>query len=509
MPGFASGLSYEQLKALADAGAIDKLSKGSMRKNGNKWQAQVSYRTVDRSIPVDEGHKPKIKRVFLTHTFSETQVRGRGRTLKTGSGGTDDLFERWRAQVISDAREVGGYLCDPSESVQRCIERYISDAETRKNAPIRKSTSTNYRYALKRITAYSLANRPLLELTTEQVQQMVDEMGSRLARKTIKASLDLLSQACKATLGTGVPNPCDGVRLPDGKESKRAKKGIPNALTVTGVEKFNHVLDSLDANPDTSEEDRIMSLAARLCLQTGMRSEEVTALRFGDIEFGKGGRVSFNISHAIERFEEVINDENGNPLRNESTGAVVTKYYEADTLDVYSHTKHHTKTRSSRRVLSANKENSGLVMERYKELCRQIASFYPHKKDAPDMADVYLLGGPDGSFASPRRLCKRWLMFAERSGLVGTAGVTVGLHDLRHTCASRYAADGMRDQELKRLMGHSSISLTKRYYVSPDDELVAESMYESDNLFGVRPKQNAIAFNRHDRVTNTATGVQG
>ena len=506
MSGFASGLTYEQLKALADANAIEKLSKGSIRKNGRKWQAQVSYRTSDAGASTSANGKPKTKRVFLTHTFTETQVSGRDRTRKTGAGGTDELFAAWRAQVVADARMVAGFLCDPSEPVRTCVERFIRSAEERKNSPIRKSTAMNYRYALKRIAAFQLANEPLLELTTRQVQSMVDELGERLARKTVKQTLDLLSQACRATLGTGRANPCEGVFLPDGVESKRAKSGTPNSLTVTGILKFNHVLDSLEANPEATEDERVMALAARLCLQTGMRSEEVAALRFNDIDFHDDGRVSFFISHAIERYEDVVTDADGTQLRDTITGSVKTVYREADTLTQYSHTKHHTKTKSSRRVLSASKENSARIAERYEALKAQISVLYPDGTGAPDIADVYLLGTADGKFVSPRLLCHRWLNFAERHGLIGTSGVAVGLHDLRHSCATMHARSGMDRRDLKRLMGHSSYSLTDAYYVTPNDAEVNARMFSSDSLFGARPNENTVAFNPTDRL---ATGTIG
>ncbi len=505
MAGFDSGLTYEQLKALADANAIDKLSKGSMRKNGKKWQAQVSYRCIVPDTSTLNG-KPKTKRVFLTHTFTDTQVSGRERTKKTGAGGTDALLASWRAQVVSDARAAAGFLCDPSESVRACVERYITNSESRKNSPIRKSTAMNYRYALKRIIAYPLANEPLLELTTRQVQGMVDEMGDRLARKTIKQTLDLLSQVCKATLGAGKPNPCDGVFLPDGQESKRAKVGLPNHLSVTGIQKFNHVLDALEAKPEVTEDEKVMALAARLCLQTGMRSEEVTALRFNDIDFHEDGRVSISISHAIERFEEVVTDADGNPVRDKASGAIKTVYREVDTMAQYSHTMHHTKTKASRRVLTANKENSARIKARYEEMKAQVKAAFPNGEGAPDMADVYLLGTYDGKFASPRLLCHRWLKFAERHGLISTNGIVVGMHDLRHSCATMHARAGMKRDDLRRLMGHSNPRTTDLYYVAPDDAEINRFMHESDNIFGLRPSENTIAFNPGDRVSNGTEG---
>ncbi len=45
------------------------------------------------------------------------------------------------------------------------------------------------------------------------------------------------------------------------------------------------------------------------------------------------------------------------------------------------------------------------------------------------------------------------------------AGITsVRFHDLRHTFATRMADAGMEMQELAKILGHTDISMTYRYY---------------------------------------------
>jgi len=58
----------------------------------------------------------------------------------------------------------------------------------------------------------------------------------------------------------------------------------------------------------------------------------------------------------------------------------------------------------------------------------------------------------------------------------------VGVHDLRHTCASRLAQDGASLTAIRDLPGHSSLSVTSRYAHSarPDLKAVTQNLRVRD-----------------------------
>ena len=509
MSEFKSGLTYEQLKAIADAGAIDKLSKGSIRKNGKKWQAQLSDRIPDPTSIANGDNKPKSRRVFLTRQLTDTQVSGRDYTRKSGANGTDALFAEWRAQVIADARQVAGFNVDPTQPTRVCIERFIEKSETRQHQPIRSSTATNYRFSLKRISKFPLANQPLISLTTPQIQGMLDCLdrkdedsrgGTGLARKTIKQTFDLLNLVMKDALGESAPNPCKGVRVPDGKPSTRIKGGQPNILTRTGIAKFNSVLDRLEGDPNATQEQLTMALAARIALGTGLRSEELCALTWGDVDINDDGRVRIFISHVIERSETPARDDDGNFVRDKD-GNVVTNYTERDTRDVYAHDERRTKSVHSKRNFIALAEIGAMIAKKFYETQEALNELFLDSSEAPAIADLYVLGDLNGNFLSPRKLCKRWLSFSEQNGLIGSNGIAVSMHDMRHTFASQMASAGMKDKILQRLMGQADIKTTLQYYIAIEDEAMVRGVDAAASVFNARADdKDVIPFTRSDRM---------
>ncbi len=71
----------------------------------------------------------------------------------------------------------------------------------------------------------------------------------------------------------------------------------------------------------------------------------------------------------------------------------------------------------------------------------------------------WLLPGADNRLAAAQWFCNaRFLPACARAGIEG-----LRWHDLRHTCASRALQRGARPEQIQRLLGHQSITMTERY----------------------------------------------
>lgn len=482
MAEFKSGLTYAQLKAIVDAGAIDGISKGSIRRNGKKLQGKLSYNVVDPNADTNGG--PRKLRRYITHQFTETQAVGRGRTKKTGDSGTDHLLAEWRQQVIDDAKQVAGIGADPTHSVRDCVNAFIDAKED--IGEIRPSTSTFYRNAAKRIFRYPLATMPLIALTRPTVQGMVNDMAKTLSGKSVKSSVDVLSAVCREMLGRDA-SPCEGVRLPRITHNAKSKSSRPNALTFDGVARMNSLLDEREARYDGID---YVGVGARIALHTGMRAEEVCGLRWRDVDLS-GKKI--HVSTVIQRAEVPMRDELGNIIRNADGSPKVT-YQQFDA---------EPKTRGSERDIPLTDGLTEILARHKRNVQKLITEMVPNRDERPSIAGLYVVGGIDGSFMSPHRLGVNWTKFARSRNLIGTEGKPVGFHDLRHTAATRMIAAGIDVATVSHLLGHAEISVTLNRYCTSDEATQRTAMERMNEVFSMREPE------RVDGVVPFRTGTNG
>ena len=464
MAGYKSGLTYEKLKGIADANAIDRLSSGSVRKNRDKWQGVLSYQ-------VDDPNEPTGKRQErITHTFQDTRTSGRGATTKPQAM---RLVAIWREQVIEDAKTVAILAADPTWSVKACVNQYIDQRESL--GKIRHSTATFYRNAAKRIYRYPLASMPIQDLTRPTVQAWVSDLSKGLAGKTVKSSFDLLDAVCREIVGYD-NNPCNGVDLPRITHNVRTKSARPNALSYAGLARCNSLIDEREAK--TAGTDYVM-LGARIAINTGMRAEEITGLRWRDVDLTAG---VIHVRNIIERAELPVRDENGNVIYGPAGNpkAIYTEYDEEP------------KTKNSSRDIPLTKELAAYLAIHKAYVRGLISELVPEGQDGnkavkrPNANDLYVLGNINGNHMSPHRLGVNWGKFARSRGIIGTEGRHVTFHDLRHTFATRAIANGIDVATVSRLLGHAEISVTLNKYVNSDETTKRAAMDKMAEVFSMR-----------------------
>lgn len=500
---FSSGLDYSKLKAIADADAVDSLSAGGVKavtkSTGTYWQYVLNYQVADPTSPTGK------RQARVTH-MSNLKASGRG--SKTRKSMKDNYLPRWREQVIADVRSISGVRLDPEASVRECVESWIDQSEKRKSKPIRKSTAANYRQIAKRIFRYPLSRMRMIDINPNVIQSMLDDLAvtdekkkkKGLGHKSIRDTHALLSQVCAAVLGKD-NNPCKladgdstGITLPDGQPTKRTRSGQLNILSEAGVAKALQVLDGLDSQAELDGTFDPVALAARITFNVALRSEEVAALQWKDVDLYNG---QLNISHVIERTETPIMDENGVPVR-DANGNIKTQYSEFDTRAVYSDASRFTKSAHSKRTLNLAPDVVAVLIRRKEQVARELREI--PRIERRSIGDLYVLGGTDGDFFSVRTLCKRWKRIAESEGLYGQCGDACSFHNIRHTVGSQLAAKVMSMKALSQWMGHSSIRTTERYYVQVDADALSVVSDAAAELNSQRPVEGVTPFNEWDRA---------
>ena len=85
----------------------------------------------------------------------------------------------------------------------------------------------------------------------------------------------------------------------------------------------------------------------------------------------------------------------------------------------------------------------------------------------------------NGTPISPRNLVRDFKLFLERHGLPD-----IRFHDLRHSCASLLAAQGVPVRVAMDILGHTNIATTQNIYTHVFDDAKRQAADAMDKLFG-------------------------
>lgn len=380
-------------------------------------------------------------------TYYDAQGKRRRVTRMLDAQGKRDArreLSAWRAEM-EDAAQADAGRTDSARDARELdaaeyTRKFIDLLE--RNGSIEQSTAIGYRASCKQI-AQGLGGVPIPELDPGRIQAWEAELtASGLSSSTVCKAHRLLHESMRYAVlnGTLDRNPTDGVRPP-----KRANKNP--GINALDAETYRKTLATLTSGAPTRT-----TAAATLALLTGMRNAEVCGLQWGDYNAETG---ELTIARAIGR----------------ARGGTYVK---------------RTKTDRVRRIFLPRQARDTLAKWRTVQV-RDFARLGAHVTPR-----TYVFGDPVG-YLCPHTLTNEWHAIADALGLRGTAGRRPTFHDLRHTWATLYIANGGDAVTAANNLGHANPSMTLDVYASkdPDAQRQAPRLIESiiDGSAGKAPAQ--------------------
>ncbi|MBO0457184.1 site-specific integrase [Enterococcus hulanensis] len=293
-------------------------------------------------------------------------------------------------------------------------EEWISKWKRLIQTTVKASTFSDYCYKLNRYLLPHFGKIPLYQLTSEKIQQVIDEkLANTLSHSSVHIVIRLLSKTLKKAREDGLisENPCDAAILPKRKPQKI------HALTI---QQQRSLVKAVESYPDEKGK------AAILSLNTGMRIGEISALTWEKIDF-TNARI-----YVEQTCRRVMIDEQ------KEQGKTGLHY---DTV----------KSIASHRVIPMNK----IVKKLLKNLKMKSKSRF-----------VFSI---EEKGCEPRVLTYHFHRIRQIAKLD-----TTHFHQLRHTFATRCLEENIGVASVSALLGHSSTKMTLDVY---SDSMLEERVH--------------------------------
>ncbi len=257
--------------------------------------------------------------------------------------------------------------------------------------PLSPTTIHSYLGFINNVIIPSIGDKKVKDITTSDIQDVVNEFSKIRAEKTAKNLLGCTHKifSCAVLDRIIKYNPCDGVKT---------KRSTPYEYYIYNVDEMKKLLECVG-----TDRNAVPIVLAALC---GLRSSEIMALRWSDIDF-----------------------ENNTLSVNKSCVSVGKTIYEKV-----------TKTKSSVRTLQ---------MPAYVSYILSI-----HKRTP----DEYVYGRSGGRPENVKYWSKRFKNILIKNSLPITR-----FHDLRHFNATTMMIGGIPDKQTAAQLGHADTNITKKY----------------------------------------------
>jgi integrase len=324
------------------------------------------------------------------------------------------------AQLVAEAQQGGAV--DPSRiTLAEFLDRFGADWIS---VHVTALTAERYRHALQHVRRY-LGGRLLQKVQAGDLAGLYASLvRDGMAPRTVKLIHRVVHRALGQAKAWGLvrDNVAEGVNPPKAADIETKMLQPDEAAAL---------VERLRRGP--------LYLVALLGLATGMRRNEMLALRWCDVDLSAG---RIKIEQSLEQTTE-------HGIRVKAP-----------------------KTRSGRRTISLPGHAVAELRRHWIDQQEQRLSAGLGK--APDASPV--LAGADGSYQSPGAISRAW----------GRAVPDYKLHSLRHTHASMLIASGMDVLTISRRLGHASATVTLSVYghmIAGSDDRAAQIV---DEMFGSR-----------------------
>lgn len=200
-------------------------------------------------------------------------------------------------------------------------------------------------------------------------------------------------------------------------------------IRVFSVEEEKRLIDYLIGHYD------LTALGILLCLFSGLRVGEITALTWDDFDFESG---TFSITKTMQRIR----------IKNDSDKKTEVRILEP-------------KSKCSVRIIPIPKNLNKLLLSEY-------------------VKGAFVLNNSKFKYVEPRTLQNRFKSILKKAGIS-----EANFHTTRHTFATRCIEQGTDIKCLSEILGHASVSITLNRYVHPSMELKTENMAKLTRRFPI------------------------
>lgn len=294
-----------------------------------------------------------------------------------------------------------------------------------------------------------LGNYYMNELTSMiiQVKLINDMMNKGQSLSSIKKAFYAVRASCEYAIGEHLDNnPCKKVILPsrhnftskeiavlsDINEYDESDNVIPCEL-----ERFKSV--ALSKFPHKDQYIFKYGYSFILMLNTGMRTGEMLALKWSDVDFDKQEiKVSKNMV-------EVINRDND--------GLSKLKQIEQNSV----------KTKASNRTIPLNKT--------------AVDALFNLKQINFSGNNGYVIENSAGKPINKRNYLRSYKSILERAGIKDS-----GLHTLRHTFATQLFKKGVDVKVVSKILGHADVNTTYNVYIHVIEEQLSDALLLIDDI---------------------------
>lgn len=308
--------------------------------------------------------------------------------------------------------------------------------EEYKRGNIKEKTYESYMHIINNYLIAQLGNFIISELTTGQVQTMINNMKDKeLSSRTIRYANTVLHNALEQAVNNDiiVKNVTNAVVLP--KQNKREIK----ALSQEQQKKFIEVCKNNEGG-----------LPFILMIASGIRRAELLGLRWEDVD---EKNCSIKIVQSVLRVKDFDNGETKTKLIFDTP-----------------------KTKSSIRTIPIPKSVLKDLLKHKEE----------QKQDKIELNELGLkyqehnlvFASKTGQPTEPRNLNRKFYKLIKKAGIE-----SINLHGLRHSFATRLLEEKEPAKVVQELLGHKSIQITLDTYSHVSNNLKREAIEKIDKYF--------------------------
>jgi integrase len=364
----------------------------------------------------NRGKNKWFVRVFLGRELG--RVKFHDKLIRGGKKDADAY-----AHKIETARDAGTLdeLLNPPKvevlTLDAYLDRWLREAV---RPSVRESTYDDYTLKLKLYVRPHLGAKALAEISPPDVQALYNTLKERgLSTRTIQYTHAVLRYALKQAVGWQLLplNPADYTKRPKAEADELAS-AEGDKLRVLDAPSAEAFIKSAKSNP--------MGAALVFALATGTRPEEYLALRWSEVDFGKG---EISIRHVVQWRRK----ENGGGF-----------YFLPP------------KTKKSRRTLRVSESVLKVLrLHRRAQMVQRLAAGTSYRQ-----LDL-VFASSEGTPFQRRNLHRRHMVPVLEAAQLDK---TLNLYALRHTFCTLALAGGLDLKEVSMMMGHSSVAFTQDKY---------------------------------------------